>query len=307
MTQPISSALRGFLAGEPPTPTDAEVIAARLMRPARRHEGAVRAAVARLPAGSSSAALWEALSAEGLIPTSWFDRHRRLFIQEAVSESPSWECAAALAADPSGVETAEEVARECCARLASFAPRRHDLHRAAERGSVAWGVRAPADVLQLPLSNVLPFAGEAVIAIQTRSALREELDARDQQVRQAVGQALLDRFGDHDSIHAALGPILPHNASSIASFRAQFDLVRARGPSFRVAGETKSAHGLGLGRPSRWSRRAIVYAAGLPNPWEPLVSLYKLGYALGGFMVGAGWAPILLCPPLGPCERGRYQ
>ena len=299
MTQPISSALRGFLAGEPPPPTDAEVIAARLMCPERRHEGAVRDVAARLPAGSSSTALWEALNGDGIVPTSWFHDPRRLFVEETITTLPSWEQAAALAADPAGVEAAEALARECCARVALFAPQRHDLHRAVAEGAVAWGVRAPANVLQLADSNVLPFAGDVVTTILVRSSLRGEMEARGKEARHAVSESLLARFGDHDSIRSALGPILPHNAASIAAFRAEFDVVRARGPSLPLAPATKGTNGFVLGpRPTRWSRRAIVYAAGLLNPWEPLIGLYKLGYALGGFMVGAGWAPILLCPPL---------
>lgn len=308
MTSAVRSDLASFLSGtrptrgnppsaDPSTPEGAADLVARFMRPGRPNEGAVWAAAKRLPPGSSGSALWEGLVAEGALPVGWVDDNRRAFadrlrLEDTVSSdlladlalTPSRATAAALAADPRGVALAEDLARECCARLAVFAPKTHEFHRIVASGDVAWEVGDPAAVLAMQTSNELPFIGVRVlvlehgadVALERGVAVKDALVERATRTNSALEEALRGR-------RVELGARLAHNLIHVARFCGQFEVLR--GTSERA--------------PWSWgpTLRGTPFAE-LPNPWEPLLGLYRTGYALHGFLMQSGWVPLLLCPRL---------
>lgn len=282
---------------DPSTPSGAAALVARFMRPERANEGAVWAASQRLPPGADGRALWEALVAEGALPAGWVDDNRRTFADRVrledtmssdlladLAQTPSRATAAALAADPGGVALAEDLVRECCARLAVFAPKGHEFHRIVASGDVAWEVGDPAAVLAMQTSNELPFIGVRVLileysaddALERGVAVKDALVERATRTNSALEEALRGR-------RVELGAKLAHNLVHVARFCGQFEVLR--GSSERA--------------PWSWgpTLRGTPFAE-LPNPWGPLLDLYRTGYAFHGFLMQSGWVPLLLCPRL---------
>ena len=308
MTSTVRGDLASFLSGtkptrgnppsaDPSTPEGAADLVARFMRPRRPNEGAVWAAAKRLPPGSSGAALWEGLVTEGVLPVAWADDPRRAFASNVrspygteassstdlfadIAQVPRLTAAAALAADPGGVALAEDLVRECCVRLAVFAPKWHEIHDAVASSVVAWAVTDPSAVLPMPMSNVLPFVGSLLSALRHDSdlsvrddvSMRDVLAERSAYTRAAMEDALRDV--------REIDPALARNVTNIASFCGQFRALRAM---------KKRA-------PPSWGALRGTPFAELPNPWEPLLDLYRQGYALYGFLTESGWIPLLLCP-----------
>lgn len=238
----------------------------RLGRPQRPHLDAARAAVAACSRGRLSAL--EALASRGLLPPEWVGDPSRRFRTGARAIEPLKSThAVALAADLEGVVTAEELAREYIRRLRYFGgPTRVP-------GVTLWTFRT----LQL-------YARSR----RTESAFFGRRYAQ-------LGEPLLTALGWDDPVAASLprGRSVVRRCSlggwSIEETSVLHEDIRQYG---RLA--TARVRGLSLTTPvvaDRWwtlpaplvhrvERRPF---AALPDPFEPLLALWRLGYALGNF------------------------
>ena len=314
-------ALARFLEGAPPPrpngPTldpeseeGARELAGRLMRPDRPNEAAVRDIARRVPRRAGGAALWEALAAHGHLPEGWLADPERAFVSGRPGVRPTGidgldaATARALACDPAGVQTAEELLRESFALASLFGP--IGLSNDAPP-SIAWRVGAgPTSAAGPPsLTSTQPW-------LDANKFLRDTLHlggffGRGQAAVRQAQDALKPRFGNLDEAYASIGHLPASNFVAVMRAFGAMEEVREGG---RLPTPRATEEGARLSTPAREMLEGKVASrlrgtalegtalADLPNPWAAIVELYRLGYAFAG----QPWWPegdlLLLCPPL---------
>lgn len=222
-----------------------------------------------------AAASWERLYARGIIPESWMDEGRRLFVPEPfpekagllnsrVSSVPaSVEAAAVMAADVRGIETAEAHATEWYHRCAGMKP------MPALAGFV-WRV--------IPLSlQRVAFEDQALEKCLTWWSIQGpdrdiamQLDARTASVVAALEQGIAERFG--------------LTAEGTLARRVAFQYERQLVELARrwVAMDEASERGLMISPdPGRWPKiKSSVRYSSLNFPHDPHLCVWEDGYAI---------------------------
>lgn len=251
-----------------------------LGRPRQPRLAEARAAVAACT--RSRMAALEALAVRGLIPMDWVgDPARRFRRGRRWAEPIKSAHAVALAADPEGVLAAEQLARDYARRLRYFgAP-------ALDPAAVVWTFRA--------------------LKLYARRSSRD--DAFFARRYHRVADLLDDVSGQTDPLFTEL----PGGRRVVRRYSAGGWPVYETSVLFtdiRQSARLRAARASGLEFetrviPERWwtlppaeqARRTRVESCrfdALPDPFEPLLAIWRLGYALGPF---DGDAVELIAPP----------
>lgn len=238
----------------------------RLGRPRRPRLDAARAAVAGC-ARSRLAAL-EALASRGVVPEGWVgDPARRFRTGPRWAEPLKSSHAVALAADPEGVLAAEALARDYVRRLRYYdAP-------ALDPPAVLWTFRAPR--LYARRRNTWGFFARRYAGLDAR--LRDMLWGSELPL-DAVPLARRPRGADR-SIYTRETSVL------FADLRqyALLGVARSRGLGVTTTRVPERWWTLPAAEQQRQTRVEFRRFEELPDPFEPLLAIWRLGYALGPF------------------------
>ncbi|MFO0605763.1 MAG: hypothetical protein U0324_21450 [Polyangiales bacterium] len=245
----------------------ADELVARLGRPQRARLDDARAAVAAC--SRSRLGALEALAARGVIPAEWVGDPGRWFrVGPRRAEPLKSTHAVALAADVAGVLAAEELAREYVQRLRPYG--------------------GPARV---PAVALWTFRTRKLYAPCGFTADARRFAQRYARLDRALWEVFAGENAPPKGIPPGRGTSLRHTSGGWMIYEtsvmfedlwqhARLRAAAARGLSMRV--RVLSERWWTLPPPAQERVEWVRYDA-LPDPFEPLLAIWRLGYALGAF------------------------
>jgi hypothetical protein len=208
---------------------------------------------------TSVAELWETLAARGVIPDGWAsDGSRRFYGTQGRGLPASGRAALVFASDPEGITQAEALGREVAHRLAAWVVPRspQPVWKVASREELA----SVTDMLPggKALRAVASVTGEPVERLVYQAALAQATPRRR---RSLAG--------------ANVPSVLPIEVLAQALARSAA-LYRGRCAGFTFGATVRLAEGE-VAVPDAWQGRPL---SALPDPFEPLLRLWNMGYGL---------------------------
>lgn len=265
-----------------PDEGDARRLGSRLLRPRRARLKEARAALAGV---TDPREAWEALASREIVPLSWVGATGRTFRNGwKRAYPPTVDAALMLGSDAEGVLTAEELVRECAARLRELGyPTNPD-------GPVQWWVVPPSrNTRELAVDGAWwqlgRFARESVNQmLGLKNVPPDDRTSTALFGAASEGRTLVDPRRGPSPGAEVLGHFVDAAMRALWSTRAWYLAARdgvtlpARPAASDEAPLPRDATVEEVTRGGSWAGRAIGEA---PDPFDPLLRLWATGYAPG--------------------------